>query len=86
MLTMVNQKGRLYTINHLHHPQHSQQPESLHMTAAEYLVASKAMHAYPQKTEITGQLLLVQCLVLPNWSRRPSLQFMQVPASIAAIV
>jgi hypothetical protein len=35
MLTMVNQKGRLYTINHLHHPQHSQQPESLHMTAAE---------------------------------------------------
>ncbi len=38
MLTMMNQKGRLYTINHLHHPQHSQQPESLHTNDAEYLV------------------------------------------------
>jgi len=41
MLTMMNQKGRLYTINHLHHPQHSQQPESLHINAAEYLVMYK---------------------------------------------
>ena len=42
MLTMVNQKGGLYTINHLHHPHHSQQPESLHMTATEYLVVYKS--------------------------------------------
>ena len=41
MLTMMNQKGRLYTINHLHHPQHIQQPETLHMNAAEYLVVYK---------------------------------------------
>ena len=39
---MVNQKGGLYTINHLHHPHHSQQPESLHMTATEYLVVYKS--------------------------------------------
>ena len=68
MLTMMNQKGGLYTINHLHHPQHSQQPESLHMNAVEYLVVYNT-NACISARDIHP--LLVQRLVLPKWSQLP---------------